>query len=76
MLLPNKKGIKCDLCGKKCESKFIYYSYDCHKVDVDIENMSASREKATDVTGSVIGFDVCESCFKNMITTMLENQKP
>lgn len=75
MLLLNKDGIKCDMCGKEFKSKFVYYSYDCHRVLVDVSRMETKREKVTDVDGSVIGFDVCEDCHKNNLDQMLENQK-
>ena len=74
MLLRSKDGIKCDKCGKEYKSKFIYYSYDCHKVSVDVARIETSKEKATDVNGSVIGFDVCETCHNELIKLMLENQ--
>ena len=75
MLLPSKDGIKCDRCGKIYKSKFVYFSYDCHKVIVDVGRMESTRETATDVNGSVIGFDICEICHNEMIKLMLENQK-
>jgi len=75
MMLPTKDGIRCDLCGKEYRSKFIYYSYDCHKVSVDISRMETKREKATDVDGSIVGFDVCEECHSTFVKKMMENQK-
>lgn len=75
MLLSDKTGIKCDLCGEIFKSNFTYYSYDCHKVSVDLSKMETKREKATNVDGSVIGYDVCEKCHNETIQKMLENQK-
>ena len=75
MLLPDKSGIECDLCGTVHKSQFVYYSYDCHKVSVDLSKMETKREKATDVDGSVIGFDICENCHKAHLDKMLERQK-
>lgn len=66
MLLPSKNGIKCDKCGKILQNKFTYYSYDCHKVFVDVSRLETSKEKATDVDGSIVGFDICEDCHKDM----------
>ena len=73
MLLPDKNGIKCDLCGKILRDKFVYYSYDCHKVFVDVSRLETSKEKATDVNGSVIGFDVCEECHNKMVKSGVQN---
>lgn len=75
MFLTNRDGIKCDLCGREYKSKFIYYSYDCHRVNVDMSRMETSREKATDVNGSIVGYDVCEECHNEILNKMLENQK-
>jgi len=75
MLLKNKDGIKCDLCGQEYKSKFTYYSYDCHKVSVDVSKMETRKEQITDVDGSIIGYDVCENCHKNNLNKMMENQK-
>lgn len=75
MLLPNRDGVRCDMCGKEHKSKFTYYSYDCHKVTVDISKMETRREQVTDVDGSVIGYDVCEECHKRNQDRCLENQK-
>jgi len=73
MLLPSKDGIKCDFCKKALRSKFTYYSYDCHKVMVDVSRVETSKEKITDVNGSILGFDVCEECHNKIIKTMLED---
>lgn len=75
MLLPSKNGIKCDICGTIHKLKFVYYSYDCHKICVDIERAETSKEKITDVNDSIIGFDVCEKCHNDLIKKMLDNQK-
>jgi hypothetical protein len=75
MLLSDKNGIKCDICGNVFRSQFTYYSYDCHRVSVDISKMETKKEKTTDVNGSIIGFDVCEKCHKDNLENMLENQK-
>ena len=75
MLLKDKDGIKCDICGRIYKSSFVYYSYDCHKVIVDLSKMETQKEAATDVDGSVIGYDVCEECHKKNLEKMLENQK-
>lgn len=75
MFLSDRSGIKCDLCGREFRSKFIYYSYDCHRVNVDLSKMETSKEKATDVNGSIVGYDVCEECHQNNLNKMLENQK-
>ena len=73
MLLSSKDGIKCDICGNEFRKKFSYYSYDCHKVDVDVEK--AETKKATDVEGSIVSFDVCEECHRVNVQRILENQK-
>lgn len=73
MLLPNKDGIKCDICGEIKKNKFIYYSYDIHKIIVNLEKIESKEEKLTDVNESIIGFDVCENCHKININKMLEN---
>jgi hypothetical protein len=75
MLLKTRDGVRCDLCGREFRSKFVYYSYDCHKVTVDTGEAKTERNQATDVNGSIIGFDICEECHKSHITKMLENQK-
>jgi len=74
MLLPNRDGVKCDLCGAILKSIFVYYSYDCHKVSVDVLKKETKKE-TTDVNKSMIGFDVCEDCHRGNLEKMLENQK-
>ena len=73
MLLKTRDGIKCDFCGKEFKSKFTYYSYDCHKVTVDINEVKTEKDQATDVDGSIIGFDICDECHKYHIDKMLGN---
>jgi len=75
MLLQDKTGIKCDLCGEIFKSHFVYYSYDCHKVTVNLDKMETKKEQAIDVEGSTIGYDVCEVCHGEILKRMLENQK-
>lgn len=74
MLLKDKNGIKCDFCGNIHKSKFVYYSYDCHKVSVDLEKLETKKE-SPDVNESTIGFDVCDECHKKNLELMLGNQK-
>jgi hypothetical protein len=73
MQLPSKDGIKCDLCGNILRAKFVYYSYDCHKVSVDINKSQIKKDNPIDVNGSIIAFDICEPCFQQHTTKMLEN---
>ena len=70
MITKNKNGIICDLCKTILEDEFIYYSFDIHKVKVDV-----SKSKISDVDKNVLGLDVCEKCYQDLANRSIYEEK-
>jgi hypothetical protein len=66
MLLRDKNGIRCDLCGTTVRTKFTYYS---------IETIQAVVRNAVSVGSQPFQFnhDVCESCYTTMVDQCKKN---
>jgi ribosomal protein L32 len=71
MLLRDKTGIKCDLCGINYHTEFTYYSFDFRDVNI----YGPSRPSLDMILKSPIGYscDVCLSCFEGLKEKIIAN---
>lgn len=61
MLLPSKDGIACDLCGKKYQHKFSYFSAEFTKISADAEKKITGP---VDVDKKYLNLDICMGCYE------------
>ena len=61
MLLPERDGILCDLCGIEYKSQFTYYSVEGQKIEV------LSSRKTILPLGKELDLDTCEDCYEKML---------
>lgn len=61
MLLSDRSGICCDICGMKCHQDFDYYSFDFREISL-IYGRKPSLEQITRMK-PVSSLDVCGNCF-------------
>lgn len=71
MLLPDKSGIKCDLCGTNYHTDFAYYSFDFRDVNI----YGPSRPSLDMILKSPISYscDICLSCFDGLKDRIITN---
>lgn len=69
MLLPDRTGIACDACNKKCQFVFTYYSADFFE-----QSMVGTIKQGMPVKGK--SFDWCVSCFNKFKELAVANYRP